>query len=224
MKPGRITFSIPGEPKGKGRPRAVPGIKTGDDGEPVAFVRLVTPDDTRKAEGRVRDAFRAAHPNHKLWTGAVQINFTAVFETPASFNRALKDAAARGELYATKKPDKDNIEKMIVDALNGIAWVDDAQVMGGGIKRYGSPARIDVALLPLNSPDAPATPGQKRAEARLQGTLPLNPKKALRANPTKSVSDSPRVAPDLSMYDDRTRGLIEAAMAREEASRRDRKR
>src|SRR3546814_8353491 len=58
----------------------------------------------------------------------------------------------------------DLIEKLIVDALNKIAFTDDAQVMGGGIKRYGSPARIDISFECLNSADVPATPGQKRNE------------------------------------------------------------
>ena len=207
-------FTVPGEPKGKGRPRAVPDI-IWKDGQPEAFVRMVTPRDTRMAEKVVRDAFMAAHPDHKPWTGAVQINFTAVFETPKSFSRALKDAASRGELYATKKPDKDNIEKLIVDALNGIAWADDAQVMGGGIKRYGSPARIDVSLKSLASADVPVTPGQRRAERRVQEELPLAPQKALSATPTKSKPE-----PDLRQWSPRQRELIERAMARDRAAQR----
>lgn len=214
---GRVAFTVPGEPKGKGRPRAVPDI-IWKDGQPEAFVRMVTPRETRTAEKVVRDAFQKAHPNHKLWTGAVQINFTAVFETPKSFNRALKDAAARGELYATKKPDKDNIEKLIVDALNGIAWADDAQVMGGGIKRYGSPARIDISLKSLASADVPVTPGQRRAERRVQAELPLAPQKALVPTPTKSKPE-----PDLRQWSPRQRELIERAMARDQAAARTRR-
>lgn len=218
-----IAFRIPGEPKGKGRPRASAGIRPGPDGKPVAFVRMHTPDDTRKAEARVRDAFKKAHPSHSPWTGAVQINFTAVFETPKSFNRALREAAARGDLYAIKKPDKDNIEKLIVDALNGIAWADDSQVMGGGIKRYGSPARIDVSLKSLVSPDVPVTPGERRAERAQQAKAPLRTQKALSANQTKPISESPKVEPDLAHWSPRQRALIKAAIARDEAAKLDRR-
>lgn len=188
------------------------------DGE--LFVRLITPADTREAEARVRALFRKAHPDHKPFTGPVLLRFTAVFETPRSFNRALREAAARGELYALKKPDKDNIEKLIVDALNKIAFVDDQQVMGGGIKRYGSPARIDISFESLASPDVPITPGQRRTERRQQGELPLAPRKPASATPHKSGTK----APDLRSYDPQTRKLIELALAREEAARRDRKR
>lgn len=224
----RVAFTIPGEPVGKGRPRAVAEIAW-KDGQPEAFVRMVTPKETRQAEKLVRDAFMARHPDHKPWTGAVQINFTAVFETPKSFNRALKEAAARGELYATKKPDKDNIEKLIVDALNGIAWADDAQVMGGGIKRYGSPARIDVSLKSLASPDVPATPGQRRQEKRLQAELDLSapaPRKSIGTKPESAGILGPRQgakAPDLTRWSPRQRELIEAALAREQKARQGRK-
>lgn len=218
----KVSFSIPGEPKGKGRPRAVPGI----DAAGELFVRLVTPADTREAEARVRAAFRKAHPNHKPFTGPVLLRFTAVFETPSSFNRALREAAARGDLYATKKPDKDNIEKLIVDALNKVAFADDQQVMGGGIKRYGSPARIDISFEDLGRADIPITPGQRRAERRAQGELPLTARKPAPAktavSPTSNNARMP--GPDLRNYDPKTRDLILKAMERDEAARRDRKR
>ncbi|APZ81796.1 hypothetical protein vBEliSR6L_31 [Erythrobacter phage vB_EliS_R6L] len=225
----RVAFTIPGEPKGKGRPRAVPRI-VWKDGEPEAVVSLITPADTREAEAAVLAAFRRAHPGHKPFAGPVLLRFTAVFETPRSFNKALREAAARGKLYATKKPDKDNIEKLIVDALNRVAFVDDQQVMGGGIKRYGSPARIEVSFEALDDDDVPATPGQKRAEKALQAGLPLGPGKRRQSNSTKSRSDaavlagSAKVLPDLSGWSPRQRELIERAMARDERAKQDRKR
>lgn len=33
-----------------------------------------------------------------------------------------------GSVRPTKKPDVDNIVKIVLDALNGLAWHDDAQV------------------------------------------------------------------------------------------------
>lgn len=215
----RVAFTVPGEPKGKGRPRAVPRI-VWKDGEPEAVVSLITPPDTKEAEAKVRDAFRRAHPKHRPFTGPVLLRFTAVFETPRSFNRALREAAARGKLYAMKKPDKDNIEKLIVDALNRVAFIDDQQVMGGGVKRYGTPARLEISFESLESPDVPATPGQKRAERASQGQLPLTARKAPSPTPTKTE----KPPPDLSSWSPRQRQLIEAALARDEAARKDRKR
>lgn len=209
----RLAFKVLGDPKGKGRPRAVPFLDA--KGEPQ--VRMVTPADTRTDEAAVRSAFRLRYPDHRPWTGPVLLRFTAVFETPVSFNKALRDAAARGLLYAIKKPDKDNIEKLIVDALNGIAFADDQQVMGGGIKRYGSPARLEISFEQLDSADVPATPGQRRAERALDQPLLARPPAPRKSNPTKSQTDTaPKSGPpDLSGYTDRQRDLIERALARD---------
>lgn len=212
----RIVLSIPGEPTGWSRATPVPGQRP--DG--TLFVRMLTTEQARKAMRVIRETFRARYPRHRPWTGPVMLNFTVVFETPRSFNRALRDAAARGDLYATKKPDKDNIEKLICDALNGLAFVDDAQVQGGGIKRYGSPARIDISLRHMTSPDVPATPGQRRAERAQQQPLPLPAPRAARPNPTKSVSIPNRdTAPDLSAWSEKQRRLIQAALDREASTR-----
>lgn len=179
---------------------------------------MITPQDTREEEARVLALFRRAHPDHKRFTGPVLLRFTAVFETPRSFNKALREAAARGTLYAIKKPDKDNIEKLIVDALNGVCFADDQQVMGGGIKRYGSPARVDVSFECLGSADVPITPGQRRAERVRQPELPLAPRKPKPATPTNAG----KPAADLRSFDTRTRDLILKAMERDEAAKRDR--
>lgn len=151
----RLFFSIPGEPRGKGRPRIAPGQ-----------TRPYTPKETVAAERAIRAEFIRLFPKHKPWTGPVMLRFTAVFAIPKSFNAALRQAALEGKVYAIKKCDKDNIEKLLADSLNGLAWVDDSQLQGGGIKRYGEPARTDVTLEHLSSPDLPTTPGQRRMEAK----------------------------------------------------------
>lgn len=213
--PKRVTLTIPGEPIGWGRPTPVPRLNAA--GEPV--VMMVTQEQTREAKRRVREAFRRAYPDHRPWTGPVLLRFTAVFETPRSFNRALKAAAARGTLYCTKKPDKDNIEKLIKDALNGLVYVDDQQVMGGGLKRYGTPGRVEISFEMLDSPDVPPTPGQIRAGRAQQAQLPLGPQKAPRGKATKSVPRADlKVAPDLSQWSPHQRSLIERAMARDAAA------
>lgn len=216
----RVTLTIPGEPVGWGRPTPVARLNAA--GEP--FVMMVTQEQTRQAKAAVRAAFKRKYPGHRPWTGPVLLRFTAVFAIPKSFNKALRDAAERGLLYATKKPDKDNIEKLIKDALNGVVYADDQQVMGGGLKRYGPHPRVEISFESLESPDVPATPGQKRAERAQQAELPLKARRGLPDTPTKSQSrQSLKVAPDLSNWSPHQRRLIEAAMARDEAAIRDRK-
>ena len=52
-----------------------------------------------------------------------------------------------GELRPTKKPDCDNIAKVILDALNGIAYHDDSQVVELVVhKHYAETTRVNVTL------------------------------------------------------------------------------
>ena len=138
----RLAFSIPGKPKGKERPRVAPGQS-----------RPYTPKQTVEAEKAIRALFLEKFPDHQPWTGPVMLRFTAVFEVPKSWPAELRAAALAGEVFAICKPDKDNIEKLIVDAISEepksgrrIAWIDDAQLQGGGVKRYGTHERVDVVL------------------------------------------------------------------------------
>lgn len=184
-----------------------------------------TPRDTVEAEREVLRAFRAAHPRHEPFTGPVLIRFTAVFAVPPSWPEKLKAAARTGTLYCVKKPDKDNIEKLIVDALSppkrkpdepvapspkGYAWVDDQQVMGGGVKRYGYPPRVDVVLESLEHPDMPATPGQRRLEARAEAGGGHPAPSPPRRNLTKSGT---------AKHPPALRRAIRAALAKEERQR-----
>ena len=208
----RVRITIPGEPRGWGRPTPVARLR--GDGTP--FVMMVTQDETRAAKKALLKLFRAKYPHHRPWTGPVMLRFTAVFETPKSFNKALQEAAARGELYCIRKPDTDNIAKLIKDALNGVVYADDQQVMGGGVKRYGSPARVEIILESLESPHVPATPGQRRAERALTAPAPVAPTLPLSANPTKAQSQGTEKAPpDLTGFNDKQRDLIERALARD---------
>jgi Holliday junction resolvase RusA-like endonuclease len=221
----RVAFSIPGPPRGKDRPRGDPRL-IWERGKPRAIVVFRTPKETTEAETEVLRCFRAAHPRHKPFTGPVLIKFVAVFPIPTSWPKRLREAAARGTLYAVKKPDKDNIEKLIVDALtppkrkpgelvapspDGYAWVDDQQVMGGGIKRYGSPARVDVTIESLEAPDVPATPGQDRLEARVAAGSPPSAPAGRRINQTKA---------DKRRFPEPLQRRIDAALARDAGRRK----
>jgi Holliday junction resolvase RusA-like endonuclease len=169
--PDRLAFSVPGAPRGKARPRAQARL-IWQGPKPIATVHIHSDDKSTAAEREILMCFRHRFPRHRPFVKAVMVRFTAVFEPPASWPKYLKEAAAGGQLYHTQKPDKDNIEKLIVDALNGFAWADDAQVQGGGVKRWGSPARLDIVLESLESPDLPPTPGQRAAEQRLSANGP----------------------------------------------------
>ena len=235
----RVVLTLTGEPvirKGipaaKGRARAVPRI-VWQSGVPVAVVNLITPPDTRAAEAAIRAAFKRKYPDHRPWTGPVLLGFNAVFAIPGSFGYQLRARAQAGDLYVTKKPDKDNIEKLIVDALAGVAFVDDSQVIGGGVKIYGERPRLEFSLrriaqvqtpaeraasrarqaeLPLGRPPGPD--GRKNAPAPVCARQIAEPGPGQRFNP---YGGQPQ--PDLSAHSPRARALIEAALIREAKDR-----
>lgn len=60
-------------------------------------------------------------------SGPLHMDITAVAAIPKSWPKARRAAALRSG-WDQRKPDADNIGKLIADALNGIAYADDSQV------------------------------------------------------------------------------------------------
>ena len=114
-----IKFQIDGEPRGKGRPRF---FRRG------TFVSTYTDKLTVNAEQWWKLSFQqeAQKVGWKIVPQGipVKIEMDCFFSYPKSMS-AKKRAA---NMYVTKKPDLDNAMKLI-DALNGIAWHDDSQVV-----------------------------------------------------------------------------------------------
>lgn len=124
-----ITFTIPGEPQGKGRPRA---FRAGRG------VRMYTPAKTEAYEQAVASAGRQAMAGRAPMAGPLAVDLVAVLGVPASWSKKRRAAALEGLELPAKKPDADNVAKAIADGLNGIAYGDDAQVIELRVrKRYG---------------------------------------------------------------------------------------
>ena len=111
------TFTVSGV-KGKGRPRFA---RRG------AHVATYTPDSTVAYEQAVQLAYQAA--GGRLHDGAVAVRITAHQALPPRATKAQRAAAERGEISPIRKPDLDNIVKIVLDALNGAAYRDDTQVL-----------------------------------------------------------------------------------------------
>ncbi len=105
-----VTFVVPGEPVGKQRP---------GDGKYGRY----TPAKTRLYEEKVRAAYRAACPG-EYFHGRFSAGYRAYYRIPDSWSKKKKEAAEGDELVIGK-PDADNILKIILDALNGVAYDDD---------------------------------------------------------------------------------------------------
>lgn len=66
-------------------------------------------------------------------SGPLRIDIDVYFPRPQKFMR-VKDPD--GPLYHIAKPDRDNIDKGILDALKGVVFNDDSQVCQGEIRKY----------------------------------------------------------------------------------------
>lgn len=143
------TFTIPGEPVGKGRPRFG---RTKNGG-----VHTYTPDKTAKYETLVRrcwlDSACESFGGKQLY---VYIN--AYFPIPKSYSGRRTAQIKAFDERPTKKPDCDNIVKVILDALNDVAYCDDKQVVDVRcVKRYANPGedgRAEVVIGTISAGEA----------------------------------------------------------------------
>ena len=105
---------------------------------------------TTTYENYVKLRFKQAYPDAepiaaKVATAAV---ITAYFPIPQSASKKRKAEMAAGEILPTVKADSDNIAKIILDSLNGLAFYDDAQVIELIVhKRYAEVPKVDVQIM-----------------------------------------------------------------------------
>lgn len=123
----RIAFTIPGRVAGKGRARSTL-IKP--KGKP-AFISNYTPAKTRSMEAVIRSLGHDAMAGRPPLLGAASLTIRIFLNPTPSWSKKRQAAA----MFATGKPDLDNVVKLVGDALNGIAWSDDAQLCDISISR-----------------------------------------------------------------------------------------
>lgn len=106
-----ITFFVDGKPQGKGRPR-------------FGKHSVYTPKTTINYEKHIAECYTG-----DMLQGSLFCDITAFFAIPKSYTKKQKEDIKKGILTPTKKPDADNIAKIVMDALNGVAYEDDKQVI-----------------------------------------------------------------------------------------------
>ena len=135
-----ISFTVPGKPQGKARPRF--------DGRSG---RTYTPKNTKDYEKFVRHCYVYCYGNelrnYLCFSGEIEATITAYFPVPKSVSKAKRTAMLAGKTNPTSKPDADNIIKAVLDALNGYAYKDDSAVVKvTAVKKYSEFPRVEVTL------------------------------------------------------------------------------
>ena len=80
-----------------------------------------------------KKAIQAEFGGKSICHEAVEIVVNAWFARPKSKTWKTRPMPSYRH---TKKPDADNVLKAVLDALNGLAWVDDAQVFSATVRKF----------------------------------------------------------------------------------------
>jgi len=131
---GVISLTIPGRPMAKQRPRV---LKSG-----ITY----TPQKTVNYETLVKQLYITKHLQKQL-EGPLQTHIKAYFPIPKSASKVKKVAMEQGNIRPAKRPDWDNIGKIITDALNNLAYQDDSQIVSCTVDKYYSRMpRVEVEI------------------------------------------------------------------------------
>ena len=85
-------------------------------------------DSQKKDKEQIRWQMRSYVPTGQLLTCPCELEFIFAFNPPTTVSRAVRRQMLSGEIKCTRKPDIDNLQKLILDAMNGFIFVDDEQV------------------------------------------------------------------------------------------------
>ena len=111
------------------------------------FVKTYTPQKTVNYETYVKERFLIEHPEYKPLEGELVVRINSYFSIPKSFSKKKREQAEMGMIKPTKKPDCDNIAKIVLDSLNGIAFMDDKQVVNLVVtKNYDTIPCVEVSI------------------------------------------------------------------------------
>lgn len=145
MDKKEIVLIIDGNPFGKQRPRVV---RTGKGAS-----RAFTPEKTMQYESYVKVLYRRKYGRHTSFKedDELHLDIKAYYEIAKSTPKYLKEMMLTGVVKPTKKPDVDNIIKIIADSLNEVAYKDDKQIVACSCQKfYASEPRVEIAISKLN--------------------------------------------------------------------------
>ena len=107
---------VEGTIRGKQRPRF--NTKTG---------RAFTSNQTINYENWIKQCY--IEQSNKLLQGPIRARIEIYYSVPKSYSKRKIEAIKNYEDYPMKKPDCDNVVKIVLDSLNKIAYDDDKQVV-----------------------------------------------------------------------------------------------
>jgi Holliday junction resolvase RusA-like endonuclease len=133
-----ITFKVDADPVGKQRARYA---KRGN------FVQTYTPDKTRNYESLIKEAAIEAMGTSEPLETPVTLYLYIRAPIPKSLPKKRIEACLNGLEKPIKKPDASNVLKSVEDAMNGVVYKDDSQIVNIHVSKvYSSVSGIDVCI------------------------------------------------------------------------------
>ena len=131
----RINFTVLGTPVGKARPR-------------ITRFGAYTPEKTIVAEDTIRREYAASCDNVKFDAERpLRMKVDAYFPIPQSASAKKKADMTSNAVRPTKKPDWDNLGKLVSDALNQVAYYDDKQIVDCTVRKfYSDKPRLEIEI------------------------------------------------------------------------------
>lgn len=143
-----IKITIPGEPVPKGRHRA----RIVQPRSKPAFIHFYQDADTEAYERRVAQEAGLVMRGRGLLLGALKIDVVAHVSIPASWSEKKRlscqdTVLLPASVLPTSRPDADNYLKCCLDAMNGVVYKDDSQVVKMSVeKRYSTHPRLEIEI------------------------------------------------------------------------------
>lgn len=136
-----VTFLVPGKPQGKARARTVYNKNIGHS---VSY----TPENDLLYENLIKHLYlQSANGIFFEKETPIKLLITARFQPAKSVSKKKQQQMLSGELYPLKKPDMDNIVKVVADSLNGVAYHDDTQIVTVAAQKvYSSMDGVDITV------------------------------------------------------------------------------
>lgn len=129
-------FEVPGKITGKGRPRV-------NTSTAIAY----TPAKTKEYEDLIKQYFIIKYRAIKPLEGRLSVTIKAYFAIPKNTTKSKIGEMLNNTISPVKKPDIDNIAKIVLDALNKLAFKDDNQITKLNVEKiYSEEEKLEILI------------------------------------------------------------------------------
>lgn len=150
MENTSISFWIGGEPVPWKRVRAkTHKVKDDKSGKEKTTVHFFEDKKVSEYKEKIKNAYKESGGKYFEKGTPLRCEIYFYFEAPKSASHKKRiDLIANGR--PTKRPDIDNLYKGIADALNGVAYYDDSQIVSVSLcKLWSNTSKIEIELMEI---------------------------------------------------------------------------